>query len=170
MMGERLRAPRPLRRINLLRPADCAATFFGAGLSPLAPGTVGSVAALPAAWGLLMLGGPWLLAGAAVIAFAVGTWASEAVVRRTGTDDPGLIVIDEVAGQWLTLVAVPLDPLWFGAGFVLFRLFDIVKPWPASWADRSVKGGFGVMLDDAIAGLYALALLAAVRFLLEGGM
>ncbi len=143
-----------------LHPAFWLATWFGSGLAPKAPGTFGSAAALPFAWGLMWLGGVPALAAGIVVVFLLGWWASEVYVRRAGIDDPGSIVIDEVAGQWLVLLAAPLDPVWYLLGFLLFRLFDIAKFWPASWADRVVKGGLGVMLDDVLAALYGLALMA----------
>lgn len=136
------------------------ATWFGAGLMPKAPGTWGSLAALPVAWLVLRYGGFWWLAAAVGLIFLVGWWASNVYVAGTSAEDPGAVVIDEVAGQWLTLL--PVAPLvWWHwvAGFVLFRFFDILKPWPVGWADRRVKGGFGVMIDDVIAGLYAGGLL-----------
>lgn len=134
-------------------------TWFGSGLSPRAPGTVGTLAALPFAIAMIWAAGPayahWVLSLAALLVFLIGWWASDAYVRLTGTKDPGLIVIDEVAGIWLTLAVAPLDPVAIGLGFVLFRLFDILKPWPVSWADKAVKGGLGIMLDDILAGLFA---------------
>ncbi len=132
------------------------ATVGGIGLLPGAPGSWGSLAALPAAWLLLEHFGPWGLGAAAIVVFALGWRASASVTRRTGDDDPGPIVIDEVAGQFVALLPAALDLWQFALGFVLFRIADIVKPWPASWADRRLKGGFGVMADDAIAGVYAL--------------
>jgi phosphatidylglycerophosphatase A len=135
-------------------------TWFGAGQFPKAPGTVGSIAALPFAWGIAWWAGPWALLGASVLAFVVGTWASSAHVRRSGEKDPRRIVIDEVAGQWLTLVPAPLDPIAYLVGLACFRLCDITKPWPACLADQKVGGGFGIMLDDGIAALYSTALLA----------
>lgn len=136
-------------------PAAFLATWFGAGLMPIASGTWGSAAALPFAYAILYLGGPWWLAGAALIAFAVGVWAADVYSHHAQMGDPGAIVIDEVAAQWLTLTVAPPRLLPFALGFFLFRLFDVVKPWPANWADRSVKGGFGVMLDDVFAAIYA---------------
>jgi phosphatidylglycerophosphatase A len=130
-------------------------TWFGAGLLPRAPGTFGSLAALPCAWGLVLLGGPWLLLGGTVVTFTIGLWASARYMTVAGVDDPGAICIDEVVGQWLTLMVAPLDPLAYLLGFVLFRIADIAKPWPASWADRAVGGPIGVMLDDLIAAAYA---------------
>jgi phosphatidylglycerophosphatase A len=133
------------------------ATWGGTGLSPFAPGTVGSLAALPFAWGLLAWGGWPALAWAAFAACALGTWAT-AVYLRTSTDkDPAAVVIDEVAGQWIALLPATLEPLPFVAGFALFRLFDIWKPWPIGWADRHLPGALGVMADDVIAGTFAAA-------------
>lgn len=139
-------------------------TWFGTGLLPGAPGTWGSLAALPFAWGLSVAGGPPLLALATVVVFLVGWGCSSLYARRTGLSDPGHVVIDEVAGQWLALIAVAPDAISYAAGFLLFRLFDIVKPWPANWADRSLKGGFGIMLDDIVAGAYAGAALQALQY------
>ena len=136
------------------------ATWFGAGLIPKAPGTWGSLAALPFAWGILHFGNVWWLLAGAGIVFLIGWWSSEIYVKRSGQADPGAIVIDEVAGQWLTLLPAATMIWWHWAlGFVLFRFFDILKPWPVSWADRRVKGGFGVMIDDVIAAVYAGAIL-----------
>ncbi len=136
------------------------ATWFGIGNLPAAPGTFGSLAALPLAWLLANYGGATALAVAVVIVFAVGWWASAVYVETTGIDDPGPVVIDEVAGQWLTLLAAAPGVWWHWlAGFVLFRLFDIVKPWPVGWADKRIKGGFGVMFDDILAAVYAFAFL-----------
>ncbi|MBM3599144.1 MAG: phosphatidylglycerophosphatase A [Alphaproteobacteria bacterium] len=148
-------------------PAFWLATWFGAGLLPRAPGTWGSLAALPIAWIFAVMGGPWLLVAAAALIFAAGCWATACYLRAQGSDqiakDPQAIVIDEVAAQWLVLAVVPPDPLLYAAGFVLFRIADIAKPWPASWADRRVDGALGVMLDDALAAPYAMAGLWAVQ-------
>ncbi len=133
------------------------ATVGGIGLLPRAPGSWGSLAALPIAWLVLQHSGPYALGAAAILVFALGCWASAGTIRRTGEDDPGPIVIDEVAGQFVALLPAAAELWQFALGFVLFRIADIAKPWPVSWADRRIKGGFGVMADDAIAGLYALA-------------
>lgn len=151
--------------ISILHPAALASTWFGAGLLPKVPGTWGSAAALPFAWGLMAAGGPFLLLAAAIACFAIGWWASAVYVGLTGADDPGEVVIDEVAGQWLVLLAAPLDPASYLAGFALFRLFDIWKPWPVRWADRRVGGGLGIMLDDVLAGLYGLGLMTLLNHL-----
>jgi phosphatidylglycerophosphatase A len=143
-------------------PATLLATWFGAGRLPWAPGTWGSLFALPFAWLLLALGGPWLLLLATALVFALGLWASDRYMKAVGLHDPGAIVIDEVAGQWLTLAIAPLDPLAFLLGFVLFRVADVLKPWPAGWLDRRVGGAIGVMIDDVAAAAYAGGALAIV--------
>lgn len=145
--------------MDLRDPAVLAATGFGVGLLPAAPGTWGSLAALPFAWILQTWVGPWGLAAAVAVVFALGLWSVGRVAGGPAGDDPGAVVIDEVAGQWLTLLFVPPHPILYLAGFLLFRLADILKPWPVSWADRAVKGALGVMLDDLLAALYAGAAL-----------
>jgi phosphatidylglycerophosphatase A len=152
------------RRALLAHPAGWIATGFGVGLAPVAPGTVGSAVALLPYW-------LWLrdlpIAGYLVVValvFVLGVVASRIVVARTGAQDPGFIVVDEFVGQWLALTFAPRAWWWAAAGFALFRLFDVWKPWPVSWADRHVHGGFGVMLDDALAGVMAGAVLAVLVF------
>ncbi|WP_404385853.1 phosphatidylglycerophosphatase A [Caenispirillum salinarum] len=137
-------------------------TWFGAGLSPVMPGTAGSLAALPFAAAIAWFGAPWMLVPAALLVFAIGVWASDVYCKRAGVKDPGLIVIDEVAAQWLTLSVAPVAFWPYVIGFVLFRIFDMTKPWPVSWADRHVGGGFGVMVDDLLAGAYSTAALYLV--------
>lgn len=149
------------RRIILSHPAGWIASGFGAGLSPLAPGTVGSaVALLPYLW-LRELPLPGYLAVVLAV-FLLGVWTSQMLVARLRIEDPGCIVVDEFVGQWLALAFAPAGWIWVIVGFLLFRLFDVAKPWPVSWADRNVGGGFGVMLDDALAGLLAAAALAVL--------
>lgn len=128
------------------------ATWFYTGLSPKAPGTVGSLAALPFAALFLYYGSPVFLLLASLIIFLIGCWAASGYEKLAQEKDPSAVVIDEVAGQWLALVPASLDPISFLIGFLAFRFFDILKPWPISWADKKVKGGFGIMLDDMIAG------------------
>ena len=140
-------------------PAALIATGFGAGLLPVGPGSWGSFAALIAAWFIVAHAGYAALAAAAAIAFALGWWASARVVEASGFKDPRFIVIDEIAAQWLLLLAAPLDGRWYAGAFLLFRLFDIAKPWPIRTVERRVAGGLGVMLDDVMAALYALLLL-----------
>jgi phosphatidylglycerophosphatase A len=150
------------RRAVLGHPAGWIASGFGSGFSPFASGTAGSAAALVPWLFLRELPMPWLL-GVIIVAFLIGVWASAIVIDRLRISDPGVIVWDEFVGQWITLLPLLLWPApwpWMIAGFFLFRLFDVWKPWPCSWADRRVKGGFGVMLDDAMAGAYAALVLA----------
>ena len=145
--------------LSLWRPAALIASGFGAGLLPGMPGTWGSLVALPCAWAIAAFLGPLALAAVAGLAFAVGCWAAGAAARASGQDDPGWIVIDEVAAQWLVLIAAPLDWRSYAAAFLLFRLFDITKPWPARLIERTVGGGLGIMLDDVAAAFYAALLL-----------
>lgn len=149
--------------LKLLKyPQAWIALGFGTGLSPKAPGTLGSLAAA-ALWWLLFadLAMPLRIA---VIAsgFALGIWASAWMIARTGVKDPGYIVWDEFVGQWLALLLLPKALLWYAIGFALFRLFDIVKRGPVGWADQRFTGGFGVMFDDAVAGLLAMLAGAAI--------
>jgi len=150
------------RRALLGHPAGWIACGFGSGLSPWAPGTVGSFAAL-LPW-LALRDLPWsYYLAVTVLAFALGTWASNVAIARLRIDDPGVVVWDEFVGQWIALLPLVIAPRawpWMFLGFALFRLFDIWKPWPVSWADRRIKGGLGVMLDDVVAGFYAAIVLA----------
>ena len=154
-------------RIVLTHPSGWIASGLGTGFSPWAPGTVGSLAALLPWWlWLRHLETPLYLAVVAA-AFVVGAWAAQRVIARTGVQDPSLVVCDEFVGQWLALLWVPAGWPWLLAGFALFRLFDIWKPWPVGWADRRLHGGFGTMLDDVFAGLYACLLLQLAALLLH---
>ena len=148
-------------------PSSLLATWFGAGLLPWAPGTWGSLAAVPCGVALFWLSGPFGLLLAAAAVFVVGLWAAQAYEKVAGVKDPGAIVIDEVAGQWIALIPAGLNPLAVALAFLLFRLFDVAKPWPVNWADRRLKGAFGIMADDIIAGLYAAAVLSGLRWLWE---
>jgi phosphatidylglycerophosphatase A len=150
------------RRALLSHPAGWIATALGSGLAPRAPGTVGSAAALLPWWFLLRgLPAAWYLA-ALVLGFALGVWACRIAGKRIGVHDHGALVWDEVIGMWIALACAPAAWWWMPVGFALFRLFDIWKPWPVRAADRRVHGGFGVMLDDVIAGAYALLALQAI--------
>ncbi|MEM6634875.1 MAG: phosphatidylglycerophosphatase A [Pseudomonadota bacterium] len=157
------------------------ATVFGVGLLKPAPGTWGSAAAIPAAWGLHAAFGFPGLAVATGVAFLAGWWATRAVTARIGRADPSEIVVDELVGMWLALWplsfglwqagAAPGTFPWPGwvAGFLLFRLFDIWKPGPIGWADR-MKTPLGVMLDDVIAGVAAAIGVAALAAIAHGGL
>lgn len=135
------------------------ATWFGCGLSPIAPGTVGTVGALPL-WFALRGGGPWAFALAALVVTAVGVWAGGVVARTSGLEDPQVVVIDEVAGVLVAFAAAPPTALGFVCAFALFRLFDVTKPFPARAAER-LPSGLGIMADDVVAGLQAAAVLLA---------
>lgn len=139
--------------------AGLVATGFGSGLSPKAPGTVGSAVACFLA---LFLPGRWLI-GALVVCCAAGIWASTKACEQWGLHDPGKIVIDEWAGQWLTLAGHGAMG-WLVPCFVLFRLFDILKPWPVSLCEKLPRG-WGIMADDLMAGLLANLTLSLLRFL-----
>ncbi|MBL8645100.1 MAG: phosphatidylglycerophosphatase A [Rhodospirillaceae bacterium] len=137
-------------------------TWFGCGRSPKAPGTVGSLGALPLGIILLLVGGPLLLLICAAGLFVVG-WKFADLELPGADSDPSWIVADEVVGQWIALAAAPLTFFGIAASFGLFRAFDIIKPWPVGWADRNVGGGLGVMLDDVLAGVYAAVILLVAR-------
>jgi len=138
-------------------PVTLLATWFGSGLIRKAPGTFGSLAALPFAALILWIGGNLALLAAAMIVFGLGLAVSGRYARAGGDPDPGAVVIDEVAGQWLTLVPLCLSVESFALGFVLFRVFDITKLWPVSLAERRLSGALGIMADDIVAGLFAAA-------------
>lgn len=147
------------RRILTSSVAGWLACGLGSGLAPVAQGTFGSLAAiLP--WLLLrQLPLPWY-GLALVLGFAVGVWACERAGRALGVDDHRSLVWDEFVGQWIALLPALLAPWWaVVAGFALFRLFDVWKPWPIRWLDRRLKGGLGVMTDDVVAGIFAAIVL-----------
>ncbi len=145
-------------------PVHFAAFGFGSGAAPVAPGTFGTLMGvalylhLPAlSWPLYLL---FLLA-----ATLVGIWLCERTTRDIGVHDHGGIVWDEFVGYWITMFLAPAGWWWILVGFVLFRFFDIVKPWPIRWLDQHVKGGFGVMIDDVLAGVMALICLQAAAYI-----
>ncbi len=158
------------RRALLTTPAGWLACGLGSGLVPFAQGTFGSlVALLP--WLLLRALPPWLYLAVLLAGFTIGVWACDVAGRALGVDDHRSLVWDEFIGQWLALFPLLLPSLlpaggfrwWMPAlGFVLFRLFDVWKPWPIRWLDRRVKRGLGVMIDDVVAGIFAAILLALV--------
>jgi phosphatidylglycerophosphatase A len=158
------------RRALLATPAGWLACGLGSGLTPVAQGTFGSLAALL----------PWLLlrelplpiyVAALLLGFAVGVWACNVAGRALGVDDHRSLVWDEFIGQWIALIPL-LIPAWLPASglrwwmllacFALFRLFDVWKPWPIRWLDRHLKGGLGVMLDDVVAGVFAAIVLGCL--------
>lgn len=145
-------------RAILLNPVHCLAFGLGSGLSPKAPGTAGTLVAIPIYCALSYL--PWMFyLGVLAAAFAVGVYLCGKTAKDLGVHDHPGIVWDEFVGFWITMIAVPAGWVWILSGFVLFRLFDIWKPWPIRWADRKVEGGMGIMLDDVLAGAYAFLVL-----------
>ena len=157
------------------------ATWFYAGLLRPAPGTWGSLVAIPFAVLLHAVGGSIALFAATLVVFFIGWWATAKLTRGQLDHDPEIVVIDEVVGQWITLMplsfalwltgnAVTILP-WPGlvGGFLLFRLFDILKPWPVSWADHK-STPFGVMFDDVLAGIMAAFVLSFAGYLAHGGL
>jgi len=154
------------RGMSFWHPVCLISTGCGLGMLPWFPGTWASLAALPVAWVIREQAGTTGLAAATAVVFLIGLWTSEVYTRRTRERDSGAIVVDEIAAMLLVLIVVPLNWGWFGAGFVLFRIADIIKPWPVSWADRSIGGGLGVMVDDIGAALYAMAVLWGIKLVL----
>lgn len=134
--------------------ARIIATWFGAGDLPGAPGTWGSLAALPFALFIVFLGGQYLLAACVLIAFVAGVWASGKLANFHRLEDPQRVVIDEVAGQWLAILPIALDWRYYLVAFLLFRFLDITKPWPLKNLEK-MPGGLGIMADDIGAGVYA---------------
>ena len=154
------------KAFSRLHPASVISTWWFSGLLPWAPGTWGSFFTLPFAWLIADSWGNSILFIAAGVAFVIGLWASHVFLRQTDQKDPNVIVIDEVAGQFLTLAVAPVEFWWYLCGFVIFRAADIIKPWPASWVDKSLSGSFGVMLDDTIAAVYAAIVLYIVTIII----
>lgn len=148
--------------LDLRNPMHFLAFGFGAGVMPFAPGTFGTLAAVP----LYLLLRPLPLFSYLVVvlvSFVAGVWLCERTSRDLGVHDHGGIVWDEIVGYLLTMAFAPPGWLWILLGFVLFRLFDILKPWPIRTIDRQVPGGFGIMLDDLLAALYALLVMALIN-------
>lgn len=155
----------PSLKLVFTNPIHFLAFGFGSGLAPFAPGTFGTLAAVPLYLLLAQLSLPVYLL-LVVLSFIFGVWICGRAGDDLGVHDHGGIVWDEFVGLWITLIAAPAGWGWIVVGFLLFRLFDIWKPWPIGWADRQVSGGLGVMLDDVIAGIYALLLLQLAAALL----
>lgn len=143
------------------------AVGFGSGLAPKAPGTAGTVVAIPIflLMNYLVL---WQYLVVVLILFLVGIWICESAANRLGVHDDPSIVWDEIVGYLITMIAAPPGWLWVVTGFVLFRLFDILKPWPIRVIDKRVKGGMGIMLDDVLAALFALILMQVGQTVLLG--
>lgn len=155
----------PLPNSIWRNPVHLLAFGLGSGAMPFAPGTFGTLLAIP----LFLLMQPlplWLYLLITLMLALLGIWLCGRTARELGVHDHSGIVWDEIVGYLITMIAVPAQWPWVLAGFLLFRLFDILKPWPIGWADRRVQGGLGIMLDDVLAALYALLILQlALRYL-----
>jgi phosphatidylglycerophosphatase A len=154
-----------LPRPTLANPVHLLAFGFGTGCSPRAPGTMGTLLAVAIYLPLSTLSLPLYLAALAVVTLA-GIWICDRASRDLGVHDHPGIVWDEIAGFLLTMLAAPPGWVWILAGFLLFRLFDIWKPWPIGWLDRRVTGGLGIMIDDIVAGVFAAACLQLAAWVL----
>jgi len=135
-------------------PVQFLAFGFGSGLMPKGPGTAGTLMAVP----LFLLAADWglpLYSAVLLLSAVLGIWICGAASRQLGVHDHGGIVWDEFVGYWITMWAMPASWTWIAAGFVVFRVFDILKPWPISVLDKKVGGGFGIMIDDVVAGIMA---------------
>jgi phosphatidylglycerophosphatase A len=148
---------------QLKDPVVLIAVGFGSGLAPKAPGTAGTLVAIP----LFMLMQPLPLISYLLITtclFISGIWICTYAAEKFGVHDHPAIVIDEIVGFLITMIAAPEGWLAVIAGFVLFRLFDAIKPWPVSWFDRNINGGLGIMLDDVVAGIISLAIIQGLVY------
>ena len=153
----------PDTRFAFSHPAHAIALGFGAGLSRRAPGTAGTLLAWALGWLLLDDRAPALQLAVLGVAFALGVWACGLTGRHLGVADHGAMVWDEVVAFLVVLVVLPKTLAWQAAGFVLFRAFDILKPPPIRWLERSLHGGLGVMADDILAAGYTLLCLSIVK-------
>ena len=154
------KAEKPCTRV-FRDPIHFLALGFGSGCAPKAPGTFGTLAAIP----LYLLAQPlplWAYLLLTTIGFIVGIWICDRAARDLGVHDHPAIVWDEVVGYFVTMIAAPAGWLWIVIGFVLFRVFDILKPWPIRRADQRIGGGFGIMFDDLLAAGYAWLVLQAL--------
>lgn len=156
-----------LQGLKLSNPIHLAAVGFGSGLAPKAPGTFGTLAAIPLFYLLAMLSIEWYLS-IVIISSLLGFWFCHVTSKDMGVHDHKAIVWDEFVGFWITMIPVlvvypeireeaAIPWLWVVVGFLLFRFFDVLKPFPISWLDKKVHGGFGIMIDDIVAGIFAAA-------------
>ncbi len=159
------KTPINLPRKVMTDPVNFLAFGFGTGLAPFAPGTFGSLPGVLLFW-LTMDFGLYVQLGVVVALVVSGIWLCGESARRIGVHDHGGIVWDEIAGMYVTLLAAPISVVGWMLAFVLFRLMDIVKPWPIRDLDHRLKGGLGIMLDDLVAALYAAVLLGLYRWLM----
>ncbi|MDH5728961.1 MAG: phosphatidylglycerophosphatase A [Gammaproteobacteria bacterium] len=143
--------------------AKIIALGFGSGKAPFAPGTFGTLAAIPIFLLMQNLSLLWF-AALVLLFFSIGVWACTVYSNYLGVHDHGSIVWDEVVGYLITMIMAPSGWQWVIIGFALFRFFDIIKPWPINWLDKRVHGGFGIMIDDVLAGIYALIVLQVMAY------
>ncbi|HEY3860064.1 MAG TPA: phosphatidylglycerophosphatase A [Gammaproteobacteria bacterium] len=148
-------------------PVHFLAYGFGAGLSPKAPGTMGTLVAIPLYLLLLMYTSSGVYLAVLAVALVAGIFICGYTATQMGIDDPKGVVWDEIVGYLITMLGLPLGWIWIVAGFLLFRLFDIWKPWPIRWVDRHIKGGFGIMFDDVLAALPACGLLNLAAYFIK---
>ncbi len=152
--------------VNLLKhPAHFLSLGFGSGLSPKMPGTIGTIAGVFVYLGIAGLDWRIYLA-VLILMFVLGVAVSDYTARVLGVHDHPAIVVDEIVGYLVTMFMVPPTPVFIVTGFLLFRVFDILKPWPIGVVDKSVKGGLGIMLDDLIAALFSLLIIQIIVYLL----
>lgn len=144
--------------------ANFFALGMGLGLAPKAPGTFGTLLGIPVL--LLMPENLWIYLVVLVLLYVFGVWCCDECSKYLGVHDHGGIVWDEVVGYLVTMIALPVTWQWMLAGFIVFRIFDILKPWPISWVDRHVHGGSGIMIDDVLAGVFAAVTLHGAYWLL----
>lgn len=154
---------RPDAAFVFTHPAHFVAFGFGAGLARVAPGTIGTLLAFPLYWLIGRADASLAVLGATPLLFLLGIWACELTGRHLGVADHGAMVWDEVVAFLLVLAIVPDEPAWQLAAFVLFRAFDIAKPWPIRQLERRWKNGFGVMFDDLLAAGFTLLVLAIAK-------
>lgn len=155
----KIKRERKIRVDELKNPVVFIALGFGSGLSPVAPGTAGTLMTVPLVYLLQQLSVNWYIA-ITLFVLLTGSWVCGYAAKKLNVHDHPGIVYDEVAGFLITMFMVPAGWQWMLAGFILFRFFDAVKPWPISWLDKNVHGGFGILVDDVLAGLVSLACLS----------
>jgi phosphatidylglycerophosphatase A len=148
------------------KPLQLLAFGLGSGASPYAPGTAGTLLAIPLYLLLAQLPA-WQYLAITLLLFIFGCWLCDRVARDIDVHDHPGIVFDEIVGYLVTMFLVPTGWWWLAAGFAVFRLFDILKPWPIRWLDRHVQGGLGIMLDDLLAGVYGALLLHIAVYTLQ---
>lgn len=155
----------PVPQGFLKNPIHLLALGFGSGCVPKMPGTIGTLVGILFYLPMVKLSWPFYV-GITIILFLFGIWLCEVTARHLGVHDHSSIVWDEIVGYLVTMLYVPFDWRFIILGFLLFRLFDICKPWPINWLDRKVSGGLGIMVDDLLAGVYALIMLQIIIYLL----